>query len=117
MSIQTLEKMVIGPETLLKPNPRLIYGHASGRGRKGKEGDNFFFDYTGIARCGLIMAAGEPGDPSGQLLPGIGDESGDLMFAWLQPAPGQGERTKKILARLGFESGEIIRLGSDRIFC
>lgn len=28
------------------------------------------------------MAAGEPGDPPGQPLPGIGDEIGGLMCAW-----------------------------------
>ncbi len=29
-----------------------------------------------------MMAAGEPGDPPGQILPGIGDEIGGLMCAW-----------------------------------
>ena len=82
MSIRAPEKMGIGPEALLKRNPRLIYAHASGWGRKGEEAEDFSFDYTGIARCGLMMAAGEPGDPPGQILPGIGDEIGGLMCAW-----------------------------------
>jgi crotonobetainyl-CoA:carnitine CoA-transferase CaiB-like acyl-CoA transferase len=82
MSIQAPEKMGLGPEVLLARNPRLIYAHASGWGRKGAEAEDFSFDYTGIARCGLMMAAGEPGDPPGQLLPGIGDEIGGLMCAW-----------------------------------
>jgi CoA:oxalate CoA-transferase len=29
-----------------------------------------------------MMAAGEPGDPPGQILPGIGDEIEGLMYAW-----------------------------------
>ena len=82
MSIKAPEKMGIGPDVLLARNPRLIYAHASGWGRKGEGAEDFSFDYTGIARCGLMMAAGEPGDPPGQLLPGIGDEIGGLMCAW-----------------------------------
>ena len=40
------------------------------------------FDYTGIARSGLMMATGEPGAPPTQILPGMGDEIGGLMCAW-----------------------------------
>ncbi len=82
MSIQAPDKMGIGPDALLARNPRLIYAHASGWGRKGEGAEDFSFDYTGIARCGLMMAAGEPGEPPGQILPGIGDEIGGLMCAW-----------------------------------
>jgi CoA:oxalate CoA-transferase len=82
MSIKAPEKMGIGPEVLLSRNPRLIYAHASGWGRKGAEAEDLSFDYTGIARCGLMMAAGEPGDPPAAILPGIGDEIGGLMCAW-----------------------------------
>jgi len=60
MSIKAPEKMGIGPDILLARNPRLIYAHASGWGRKGDDAEDFSFDYTGIARCGLMMAAGEP---------------------------------------------------------
>ncbi len=65
MSIRAPEKMGIGPEALLKRNPRLIYAHASGWGRKGEEAEDFSFDYTGIARCGLDDGGRGTGGPSG----------------------------------------------------
>jgi crotonobetainyl-CoA:carnitine CoA-transferase CaiB-like acyl-CoA transferase len=82
MSIQAPERMGLGPEVLLARNPRLIYAHASGWGRKGPDADEFSFDYTGIARSGLMMSCGEKGAPPTQILPGIGDEMGALACAW-----------------------------------
>lgn len=82
LSITAPIKMGIGPEVLLARNPRLIYAHASGWGRKGPNAHDLSFDYTGIARSGLMMACGEQGAPPTQILPGIGDELGGLMCAW-----------------------------------
>ncbi len=82
MSIPAPERMGIGPDVLLARNPRLIYAHASGWGRKGPDADDYSFDYTGIARSGLMMACGEKGAPPTQILPGIGDEVGALACAW-----------------------------------
>jgi crotonobetainyl-CoA:carnitine CoA-transferase CaiB-like acyl-CoA transferase len=82
MSITAPIKMGIGPDRLLARNPRLIYAHASGWGRRGPDAHDLSFDYTGIARSGLMMACGERGAPPTQILPGIGDELGGLMCAW-----------------------------------
>ncbi|MFC1533510.1 CaiB/BaiF CoA transferase family protein [Thermodesulfobacteriota bacterium] len=82
MSIGAPARMGLGPDELLKRNQRLIYAHASGWGRKGPDANDFSFDYTGIARCGLMMSCGESGAPPSQILPGIGDELGALMCAW-----------------------------------
>lgn len=82
MSIDAPIRLGIGPDALLARNPRLIYAQASGWGRKGPEAGALSFDYTGIARSGLMMAAGEKGTPPSQILPGIGDEVGGLMCAW-----------------------------------
>ncbi len=82
MSIEAPVKLGIGPEVLLARNPRLIYAHASGWGRKGSDANDLSFDYTGIARSGLMMAMGERGAPPTQILPGMGDEIGGLMCAW-----------------------------------
>lgn len=82
MSIEAPIRMGIGPEVLLERNPRLIYAHASGWGRKGPDADEHSFDYTGIARSGLMMSCGERGAPPTQILPGIGDEVGALACAW-----------------------------------
>lgn len=82
MSIDAPLSLGIGPDDLLARNPRLIYAHASGWGRKGPDARELSFDYTGIARSGLMMCAGERGAPPAQILPGIGDEMGALMCAW-----------------------------------
>jgi len=82
MSIPAPERMGIGPDILLARNPRLIYAHASGWGRKGPDANDYSFDYTGIARSGLMMACGENGAPPTQILPGVGDEVGGLACAW-----------------------------------
>lgn len=82
MSIPAPERMGIGPEALMARNPRLIYAHASGWGRRGPDADEYSFDYTGIARSGLMLACGEKGAPPTQILPGIGDEVGALACAW-----------------------------------
>ena len=82
MSIGAPIKMGIGPDDLLARNPRLIYAQASGWGRKGPDANALSFDYTGIARSGLMMSCGEKGAPPTQILPGIGDEIGGLMCAW-----------------------------------
>lgn len=82
MSIGAPLRLGIGPEALLARNPRLIYAQASGWGREGPIANERSFDYTGIARSGLMMAAGENGTPPSMILPGLGDELGGLMCAW-----------------------------------
>ncbi len=82
MSIDAPRRMGIGPEALMERNPRLIYAQASGWGRKGPDALTHAFDYTGIARSGLMMCAGERDTPPAQVLPGIGDEAGALMCGW-----------------------------------
>lgn len=82
MSIEVPAKLGIGPDILMARNPRLIYAHASGWGRKGPDAKELSFDYTGIARCGMMLSCGERGTPPTQILPGIGDEIGGLMCAW-----------------------------------
>jgi crotonobetainyl-CoA:carnitine CoA-transferase CaiB-like acyl-CoA transferase len=82
MSIDAPVKIGLGPDDLLKRNPRLIYGHSSGWGRKGPDAGELSFDYTGIARSGLMMCAGERGSPPSQMLPGMGDQIGGLTLAW-----------------------------------
>jgi CoA:oxalate CoA-transferase len=82
MSIDAPKKIGIGPEDLLRRNPRLIYAHSSGWGRKGPDAGDLSFDYTGIARSGFMMCAGEKGSPPSQILPGLGDQIGGFMLAW-----------------------------------
>jgi CoA:oxalate CoA-transferase len=81
MSIEAPDKLNIGPEAILRGNPRIIYAQASGWGRKGPDANLLSFDYTGIARSGLMMVFGEEGDPPAQILPGTADELGGLICA------------------------------------
>jgi crotonobetainyl-CoA:carnitine CoA-transferase CaiB-like acyl-CoA transferase len=82
LSINAPDRMGIGYEVLSQRNPRLIYAHTSGWGRKGPDADALSFDYTGVARCGLMMLAGERGSPPQSLVPGMGDEIGALMCGY-----------------------------------
>jgi len=82
MSIEAPKRMGIDYETLSAINPRLIYAHASGWGRKGPDAKDLSFDYTGLGRAGTMMMCGERGGPPGNLVPGMGDEMGGLMCAW-----------------------------------
>ena len=82
LSIGAPIRMGIGPDDLMARNPRLIYAQASGWGRKGPDAEALSFDYTGIARSGLMMSCGEAGSPPTYMLPGIGDEMGALVCAW-----------------------------------
>jgi len=82
MSIEAPQRLGIGPEALMARNPRLIYTHASGWGRKGPDANELSFDYTGIARSGTMMMCGERNGPPATLIPGMGDEHGGLICAW-----------------------------------
>jgi len=82
MSIEAPERMGIDYQTLSAINPRLIYAHASGWGRKGPDANDLSFDYTGLGRAGTMMMCGERDGPPGNLVPGMGDEVGGLMCAW-----------------------------------
>lgn len=82
LSIEAPDRMGIGYEALSARNPRLIYAQASGWGREGPDANELSFDYTGLARSGLMMMCGERGSPPSQILPGLADELGGLICAW-----------------------------------
>jgi len=82
LSIEAPDRMGIGYEALSARNPQLIYAQASGWGRKGADANELSFDYTGLARSGLMMMCGERGSPPSQILPGLADELGGLICAW-----------------------------------
>jgi crotonobetainyl-CoA:carnitine CoA-transferase CaiB-like acyl-CoA transferase len=82
MSIEAPQKLGVGADVLMKRNPGLIYAQASGWGRNGADAGLHSFDYTGVARSGLMMSCGESGTPPCETLPGMGDEVGGMMCAW-----------------------------------
>ncbi|HWP67385.1 MAG TPA: CoA transferase [Candidatus Limnocylindria bacterium] len=68
--------------TLRARNPRLIYASATGYGPEGAERAAPSFDYLGIARSGIMLAAGEPDQPPLAIAGGIADQMGAVMLAY-----------------------------------
>jgi len=68
--------------TLRQYNPRLIYATASGWGPKGPDVDRPSFDFTGVARSGIMTVMGEPGMPPVHMQAGIADQIGGIMTAY-----------------------------------
>ncbi len=68
--------------TLRGYNPRLIYASATGYGPEGPERAEPSFDQLGLARSGIMLAAGEPDMPPLQIAGGIADQMGAIMLAY-----------------------------------
>jgi crotonobetainyl-CoA:carnitine CoA-transferase CaiB-like acyl-CoA transferase len=68
--------------TLRQHNPRLIYASATGYGPEGPESGDPSFDQLGLARSGIMLAAGEPDMPPLQIAGGIADQMGGIMLAY-----------------------------------
>jgi crotonobetainyl-CoA:carnitine CoA-transferase CaiB-like acyl-CoA transferase len=69
-------------ETLREHNPRLVYASASGYGPEGPDSAEPSFDYLGLARSGIMFAAGEPEMPPLAVVGGIADQMGGGMLAY-----------------------------------
>ncbi len=85
--VQNFRKGVAGRLGLdyasLRPhNPKLIYATASGYGPEGPESGDPSFDQLGLARSGIMMAAGEPDMPPLGIAGGIADQMGAVMLAY-----------------------------------
>ena len=68
--------------TLRKRNPRLVYANATGYGPEGPDSGDPSFDQLGLARSGLMLAAGEPGMPPLPIAGGIADQMGAVVMAY-----------------------------------
>jgi len=68
--------------TLRRHNPRLIYASASGYGPEGPDAGDPSFDQLGLARSGIMLAAGEPDMPPLTIAGGIADQMGAIMLAY-----------------------------------
>jgi crotonobetainyl-CoA:carnitine CoA-transferase CaiB-like acyl-CoA transferase len=68
--------------TLREHNPRLIYASATGYGPEGPDSGEPSFDHLGLARSGIMLAAGEPGMPPLAIAGGIADQMGAIMLAY-----------------------------------
>jgi crotonobetainyl-CoA:carnitine CoA-transferase CaiB-like acyl-CoA transferase len=76
------ERLGLDYATLREHNPRLIYANASGYGPKGPDSEEPSFDHLGLARSGIMLAAGEPEMPPLAVAGGIADQMGGGMLAY-----------------------------------
>ena len=63
-------------------NPKLVYASATGYGPEGPDSGDPSFDYLGLARSGIMFAAGEPDMPPLAIGGGIADQMGAIMLAY-----------------------------------
>lgn len=75
----TMEKLGLGYEELIKINPRLIYGAASGFGHSGPYSKRAAYDAVVQAMGGIMSITGEKGGRPTRVGPSIGDISAGLF--------------------------------------
>jgi crotonobetainyl-CoA:carnitine CoA-transferase CaiB-like acyl-CoA transferase len=63
-------------------NPRIVYASATGYGPEGPDSAEPSFDHLGLARSGIMNAAGEPDMPPLGITGGIADQMGAIMLAY-----------------------------------
>ncbi len=63
-------------------NEKLIYASATGYGPKGPDSGEPSFDQLGLARSGIMLAAGEPDMPPLAIAGGVADQMGAIMLAY-----------------------------------
>jgi len=76
------ERLGLGYEALKARNERIVYASATGYGPEGPESAEPSFDHLGLARSGIMNAAGEPGMPPLAVAGGIADQMGAVMMAY-----------------------------------
>ncbi|MCP3987310.1 MAG: CoA transferase [bacterium] len=76
------DRLGIGYDALKQINPKLIYASATGYGPDGPDRAEPSFDHLGLARSGIMNAAGEPDMPPLGIAGGIADQMGAVMMAY-----------------------------------
>jgi crotonobetainyl-CoA:carnitine CoA-transferase CaiB-like acyl-CoA transferase len=75
-------RLGLDAKTLRARNPRLVYASATGYGPLGPDSGDPSFDYLGLARSGIMLAAGEPDHEPLAIAGGIADQMGATMLAY-----------------------------------
>ncbi len=76
------ERLGFDYDSIKKHNPRIIFAHSTGYGRRGPDAHHGVYDPIGLSRSGAMMQLSEPGRPltyTGSI--GIADQVGAMMFA------------------------------------
>lgn len=76
------DRLGLGYDAMRARNAKLIYANATGYGPEGPESGDPSFDQLGLARSGIMMAAGEPGMDPLPIAGGIADQMGAIMLAY-----------------------------------
>jgi crotonobetainyl-CoA:carnitine CoA-transferase CaiB-like acyl-CoA transferase len=76
------DRLGLGYEAMKARNPKIIYASATGYGPKGEESSEPSFDHLGLARSGIMNAAGEPDMPPLAITGGVADQMGGIMMAY-----------------------------------
>lgn len=78
---EALKTIGMDYRTLSKINPKLIYAHGTGYGKKGSEQNRPGYDYAAFwARAGIMNSIGEPGVPPPLALAGLGDSTSSIAL-------------------------------------
>jgi len=75
-------RLGLGYADLKAHNEKLIYASATGYGPEGPDSGEPSFDQLGLARSGIMMAAGGPGMPPLAIAGGVADQMGAIMLAY-----------------------------------
>jgi formyl-CoA transferase len=104
-----LTKFKLEYESLVKLNPRLIFGNLTGYGRLGERKDVAAYDNTAYwARAGIVHRSSRPGGPPSYGIPAIGDNvaslallSGIMTALFVRERTGVGQEVDVSLFRTG----------------
>lgn len=76
------DRLGLGYDALRAVNEKLIYASATGYGPEGPDSGEPSFDQLGLARSGIMFAAGEPDMDPQPIGGGIADQMGAVMVAY-----------------------------------
>ncbi|MGH0036372.1 MAG: CaiB/BaiF CoA transferase family protein [Myxococcota bacterium] len=76
------ERAGLGAATLCARNPRLVYASGSGFGQRGPDAERPCMDYLGLARSGIMNAAGDPESDPVAIQGAIADQMAGTMLAF-----------------------------------
>jgi CoA:oxalate CoA-transferase len=75
-------RLELDAATLRRRNAKLVYASATGYGPHGPDAGEPSFDHLGLARSGIMLAAGEPEMPPLAIAGGVADQMGAIMLAY-----------------------------------
>jgi crotonobetainyl-CoA:carnitine CoA-transferase CaiB-like acyl-CoA transferase len=76
------DRLGLGYDDLCKHNDKIIYASATGYGPEGPDSGEPSFDQLGLARSGIMFAAGEPDMDPQPIGGGIADQMGAVILAY-----------------------------------